>query len=458
MARLEGVQFGNYEMLELIGSGGMAEVYRAHQGNAFGREVAVKVIKRAAAEQPLFYERFLREAQTTARLSHPHILPLIEFGAVGRKRKHFFLVMPYVPEGTLRDLLKRNGGPLPLEVITPIFLQLCEAVQYAHDQGLVHRDIKPSNILLQRAQHVWLADFGIALDIEDMRLTSTGLGLGTPEYTSPEQAQGMVDKRNDLYSLGVVLFELLTGQVPFSGRTPYEVFYKQTSTPTPTLHSARPDLPASYARFDPLIQQALAKEPAQRFQSARAMGDAFQAALAETASAPATLVTDEENKEPALAGRPTPVLAGRANQGMVTRADDDPLGERPTRQASVPIRANAYAARLAQAAPPAQRRSKVPLVAFALVALVLVGGAALALSALLLNPGSHSLNAPHIIPTATTSTQQTPTAQPTKTPRAQPTQTPTPTPTPSPTPSPTPTPEPSPTPTPTPLPLPTVGP
>src|SRR5689334_7842136 len=101
MARLEGIQFGNYELLELIGSGGMAEVYRAHQGNAFGREVAVKVIKRTAAEQPLFYERFLREAQTTARLSHPHILPLIEFGAVGRKQKHFFLVMPYVPEGTL---------------------------------------------------------------------------------------------------------------------------------------------------------------------------------------------------------------------------------------------------------------------------------------------------------------------------------------------------------------------
>src|SRR5579885_2665606 len=124
MAHLEGSQFGNYELIELIGSGGMAEVYRARQLNAFGREVAVKVIKSSAADQPLFHERFLREAQTTARLSHPHILPLIESGTIGRKQQHSFLAMPYVPDGTLRDLLARTGEPLPIGVAAPIFLQL----------------------------------------------------------------------------------------------------------------------------------------------------------------------------------------------------------------------------------------------------------------------------------------------------------------------------------------------
>src|SRR6185437_3663662 len=119
MVRLEGTHLGNYELLEHIGTGGMAEVYRARQQNAFGREVAVKVIKRDVAEQPLFYERFLREAQATARLSHPHILPLIELGAVGRKRKLFFLVIPYISDGTLRDLLARAGEPLPIDVIAP---------------------------------------------------------------------------------------------------------------------------------------------------------------------------------------------------------------------------------------------------------------------------------------------------------------------------------------------------
>lgn len=450
MARLEGTHLGNYELLEHIGTGGMAEVYRARQQNAFGREVAIKIIKRDIAEQPLFYERFLREAQATARLSHPHILPLIELGAVGRKHPLYFLVMPYVADGTLRDLLARTGEMLPIEVIAPLFIQLCEAVQYAHEQGLIHRDIKPSNVLLQRERYVLLADFGIALDMEDMRLTTTGVGLGTPEYTAPEQAQGIVDKRNDLYSLGIVLFELLTGQVPFKGRTPYEVFYKQNTAPVPLLRDVYPDLPEPLTRMDAVIQQALAKEPAQRFQSASALSAAFQAALTDAAITPVTVPTEPDSKEPLLAAIGGAAGAVALQQAAITRPDADPLGEEPTNPDRQPARLRRVTDSYVPMAQPAPRSSKMPLVLFSLLAVLLLGGAALALTAALLSgPGtSNSLNAPHLLPTAS---PQQPTPQPTQEPRSNPTATPSP----SPSPSPTPSPNPSPTPTPSPIPSPT---
>ncbi len=451
MARLEGTQLGNYELLELIGTGGMAEVYRAHQLHAFGREVAVKVIKHSIAEQPLFYERFLREAQATARLSHPHILPLIELGAVGRKRQLFFLVMPYIPDGTLRDLLARMGGPLPVEVIAPLFIQLCEAVQYAHDQGLVHRDIKPSNILLQREQYVLLGDFGIALDVEDMRLTNTGVGLGTPEYTSPEQAQGIVDKRGDIYSMGIVLFELLTGQVPYMGRTPYQVFYKQTTSPIPSLRSVHPAALESLTRFDLVIQQALAKEPLERFQTASAFSDAFQAALSTAAVAAAPLPAEMESGESTPAPAPA-LLATRAtevrpNEGVQTRPDEDPIGERPTSPASQPVMVGGLPGRYFPAERPAPpRRSKAPILLLSLLALLVLGGATLALTASMFNGlGANSLNRPHVISTSSPQTQNTTTPLPTHTPHARPTTSPTSAPTPTSTPSPTPSPSPTPT-------------
>ncbi len=465
MADLEGHQLGNYELLEHIGSGGMAEVYLARQQNAFGREVAVKVIRHDVAEQPLFYERFLREAHATARLSHPHILPLIEVGAVGRKRQRFFLVMPYVPDGTLRDLLVRTGGPLPIDVVAPLFIQLCEAVQYAHEQGLVHRDIKPSNILLQRERYVLLADFGIALDMEDIRLTNTGVGLGTPEYTAPEQAQGIVDKRNDIYSMGIVLFELLAGQVPYKGRTPYEVFYKQTTAPIPLLRDVYPDLPEPLTRLDAVIQQALAKEPAQRFQSASAFSDAFQAALAEAGIAPGILPAAITSKEPVLAAIAGAETAEQMNNGRITRPDADPLGERPTNPDSAPViaplLAGGDAALAASAAPaPAARRSITPMILFSLLALLLLGGAALALSTAFLHSTgpTNTLGAPHVTPTSSPRPQKTASPQPTSSPRNNATATPTAPPTATPTPTPSPTPGPGPTPTPSPLPTPTTPP
>src|SRR5215467_6977662 len=162
MAGLEGTRLGAYELIQRVGAGGMAEVYRARQLTAFNREVAVKVIRTHFTEDPSFRERFLREAQAISKLSHPNILPLIEFG---EENQTLYLVMPLAREGTLRDLLRQHRGPLSLDEAVPMFVQLCDAVQYAHEEGIIHRDIKPQNVLLQRRAHVLLTDFGIARDL-----------------------------------------------------------------------------------------------------------------------------------------------------------------------------------------------------------------------------------------------------------------------------------------------------
>src|SRR5579859_29392 len=270
MAGLEGTRLGAYELIERIGSGGMAEVYRARQLTAFGREVALKVMRPGLSEDPTFRGRFLREAHAVSRLSHPNILPLIEFGD---ENGALYLVMPLVREGTLRDLLRQWGGPLPITETIPIFSQLCNAVQYAHDEGIIHRDIKPQNVLLQRRIHVLLADFGIARDRLDSQMTSTGAGVGTAEYMAPEQALGQADTRSDIYSLGVVLYQLLTGQVPYTGTSPLQVLFRHASDPLPDPRQYYPNLSAEAAH---VLQIALAKDPRQRFESAAALGQAAQ--------------------------------------------------------------------------------------------------------------------------------------------------------------------------------------
>jgi serine/threonine protein kinase len=272
MAGLEGARLGAYELVERVGSGGMAEVYRAKQLTAFSREVAVKVIRQGFSEDKMFRERFLREAQAIAKLSHPNILPLIEFGEEG---DILYLVMPYAPGGTLRDLIARVNGPLSLTDAIEIFTQLCDAVQYAHEQGIVHRDIKPQNVLIQRGKHLLLADFGIARDAtSDQKLTMTGAGVGTVEYMAPEQAMGKSDARSDLYSLGIVLYQMLTGRVPYSGSTPFEVMMKQANETLQPARSLNPSLPRE---VENVLAMALAKDPNRRFQSASALLRAVQA-------------------------------------------------------------------------------------------------------------------------------------------------------------------------------------
>jgi serine/threonine protein kinase len=270
MSGLQGIRLGDYELIELIGEGGMAEVYRARQSTAFGREVALKVIRAEFTGDEPFRRRFLREAHAISRLSHPNILPLIEFG---EEQGRLYLVMPLVREGTLRDLLSQHNGPLSLEEALPLFVPLCDAVQYAHQEGIIHRDIKPQNILLQRHTHVLLADFGIARDRFDTRLTTTGVGIGSVEYMAPEQAEGRADARSDIYSLGIVLYQLLTGVVPYAGTLPLEVLFKKSNDLVPDPRRRNPHLPAEIVD---ILQMVLAREPDQRFETAEALGCAVQ--------------------------------------------------------------------------------------------------------------------------------------------------------------------------------------
>jgi serine/threonine protein kinase len=285
MAGLEDKRLGAFHLIDRIGSGGMAEVYRARQLTAFGRDVAIKVIRPEFSEDETFRTRFLREAYAISRLSHPNILPLIQFGD---ENGLLYLVMPWVREGTLRDLLKRANGPLALEVAIPLFVPLCNAVQYAHEEGIIHRDIKPQNVLLQRGAHVLLTDFGIAHNLAaQTQITATGVGIGSVEYMAPEQAHGQSDARSDIYSLGVVLYQLLTGTVPFSGTAPLQVLLKHSAEPLPDLHRLNPSLPLAAIQ---IVQKALAKDPQQRFASAQALGHALQQIKPE--ATPDTLATN----------------------------------------------------------------------------------------------------------------------------------------------------------------------
>jgi serine/threonine protein kinase len=267
---------GKYTLLEPLGQGGMAQVYRARQP-VIERDVAIKVLHPHLAAQGDFVARFQREARGLGALRHPHIVSVIDFDTVGDQH---YLVMDFIPGPTLATVLARQG-PLPVAQALSIAEQVASALAYAHRQGAIHRDVKPGNILFldETHTHAVLTDFGIAHLLGAPALTMSGAVAGTPAYMSPEAAEsGEVDARSDLYSLGVVLYEMVTGETPYKGDTPVRMMMQQVSAPLPALRTTHPELPEMVVQ---LIERALAKAPHDRFPDAEAMRQAIlQAQLA----------------------------------------------------------------------------------------------------------------------------------------------------------------------------------
>jgi serine/threonine protein kinase len=233
MSELIGRTLGQYRIVEKIGQGGMATVYKAYQPG-LDRYVALKVLPPLHAREPGFGERFRREAKAIANLNHPNILPVHDFGQEG---EYSFITMRYI-EGA-RTLKEVMAGSLSLNQVTHLIGQVAAALDYAHRQGVIHRDVKPSNVLMD-GDWALLTDFGLAKMTEaSVKLTGTGVGIGTPAYMSPEQGQGLpVDHRTDIYSLGVVLFEMLTGRIPHDAETPFAIIVKRMSEPLPLPRSS----------------------------------------------------------------------------------------------------------------------------------------------------------------------------------------------------------------------------
>lgn len=330
---LTGRHLGKYELLERVGQGGMAYVYKAYQPT-IDRFVAVKVLHSHLAEDAAFLERFKREAKGLGTLRHPHIVSVIDFDV---DDGWYYMVMDFIHGETLQAVLSRRA-PLPVEEAVQLTAQLAGALDYAHRHGRIHRDIKPGNIMFadEAQQHAVITDFGLTRLLDNATITLSGTIAGTPAYMSPEAAQGeKVDARGDIYSLGVVLYEMVTGQRPYQGETPLSVIMKLVLDPLPPALSINPDLPPT---VDAIINKATAKSPDERYQTAAQLRQALQDVLearerqpeepGERQPTPAVVAQDEQTQllSPEALADPSP--ASVAAQQPVSKGRDRPASSR----------------------------------------------------------------------------------------------------------------------------------
>lgn len=261
-----------YTILNLIGQGGMADVYLAHD-EILNREVAIKVLRPKLSEDPMTLVRFTREASAASRLSHPNVVDIYD---VGESDDLHYIVMEYIRGQTLKQMIVRRGA-LDYREALSMMKQLISAVVSAHQNQIIHRDIKPQNILVKSDGTLKITDFGIAVANGSVSLTHNNAVMGSAHYLSPESAQGkMPDEKVDIYSMGIVFYELLTGEVPFRGNNPAEIALKHMTEPLPSLRRFNPQIPQS---IENIVIRASAKDPAERYQSARAMQEDLEHCL-----------------------------------------------------------------------------------------------------------------------------------------------------------------------------------
>ena len=318
---------GRYQLTKLIGSGGMADVYVAHD-SVLGRKVAIKVLNEELAANKKFSQRFKQEAKSASSMDHPNIVQVLDAGETtetdenGVKHTYAFLVMEYVDGLELSKLVAR--GPLKVPEAIRVTKELLSAVEFAHNKGIVHRDIKPDNIMLTRAGKVKVLDFGIARAVAetfDDIATTTSI-LGTAAYFSPEQAQGQkVDIRTDIYAIGIVLFEMLTGKIPFTGDTAVAVAHQHIHAHPPAPSSINPKVSLA---LDQVVFTALAKDKADRFQTTAEFGRELRLAEAAKATAPKVVKAQPvvENDVDSLLGSPISEPAAEKSDTISELPDD----------------------------------------------------------------------------------------------------------------------------------------
>ncbi|MBN1317921.1 MAG: serine/threonine protein kinase, partial [Anaerolineales bacterium] len=299
---------GRYRLLEKIGSGGMSLVYKA-QDTALGRLVAVKVLHESLTGDPTFLERFRREAHAAASLSHPNVVTVHDVGQDGNRH---YIVMELVQGDDLKNIIRKKA-PLSLDLALDLAIQICRGVGYAHRSGFVHCDVKPQNVLVTGENRAMVADFGIARVISEATMSRSDIAWGTPHYFSPEQAAGeKATPASDVYAIGVILFEMLTGRLPFIAETPTALALKHIREDAPFVTDLNPDIPIQVAK---IISKVLSKEPSARYRTADQFGrilEKFQESSFQSTSAlpavdplltrPAPLSLEQSTQEPAPAG------------------------------------------------------------------------------------------------------------------------------------------------------------